>query len=81
MSTSNEKNKAKKYLMIFTLINFVIAFVSYVNRKPKGIIGSADGVTEIALFNGFTLNLYTVFFIVGVVSLLLWIVISIKTKK
>lgn len=84
MSSSNkrvEKNKSKKFLMIFTLLNFFIAFVFYLNKKPKGIIGSADGVTEIALLNGFTLNLYIIFFVVGVVSLFSLIIVSKKIKK
>lgn len=81
ISEKIENNKVKKFLMYFTLINFFIAFVFYVNKKPKGIIGGADGLTDILLLNGFTLNLYTIFFIIGLVSLLLLIIKSTITKN
>lgn len=81
ISEKIENNKVKKFLMYFTLINFFIALVFYVNKKPKGIIGGADGLTDIMLLNGFTLNLYTIFFIIGLVSVLLLIIKSTITKN
>lgn len=81
ISEKIENNKVKKFLMYFTLINLFIAFVFYVNKKPKGIIGGADGLTDILLLNGFTLNLYTIFFIIGLVSLILLIIKSTITKN
>lgn len=81
VSKKIENNKVKKFLIYFTLINFFISLVFYVNKKPKGIIGGADGLTDIMLLNGFTLNLYMIFFIIGLVSLLLLIIKSTITKN
>lgn len=81
ISEKIENSKFKKFLICFTLINFFIAFIFYINKNPKEIIGGADGLTDIMLLNGFTLNLYTIFFIIGLVSLLLLIIKSTITKN